>query len=78
MISTPIIYDFAGFWNRMSGQNSREYDMLVTVQVGPRACRGGSGRADILAVTGGLGAEDAIIPDTKNQRESGNSPANAT
>ena len=52
--------------------------MLVTVQVGPRACRGGSGRADILAVTGGLGAEDAIIPDTKNQRESGNSPANAT
>ena len=38
MISTPIIYDFAGFWNRLSGQNSREYDILVTVQVGPRAC----------------------------------------
>ena len=31
MISTPIIYDFAGFWNRLSGQNSREYDILVTV-----------------------------------------------
>ena len=62
-------------WEADLGREKQAWERLYRETA---AVAAGSGKADILAVTGGLGAEGVIIPDTKNQRESGNSPANAT